>query len=65
MSYFRCYEIVDAILRGVCSMSLVKRFNRGRGFCQDFYKKIRSVCDVAKSLDFQGRRYLIFLIKLV
>tara|TARA_R110002095_G_scaffold187220_1_gene164506 strand:- start:276 stop:539 length:264 start_codon:yes stop_codon:yes gene_type:complete len=30
------------------------------GFVKTFGTQIRSVCDVAKSLDFQGRRNLIF-----
>jgi hypothetical protein len=32
----------------------------GVGFVKTFGKQIRSVCDVAKSLDFQGCRNLIF-----
>ena len=33
--------------------------NGWSGFCQDFWRKIRSVCDVVKPLGFQGNRNLI------
>lgn len=50
----------DAILRGVL-FNFSREANQWmRGFCQDFWKKIRSVCDVVKPLGFQKRRNLIF-----
>jgi len=41
-------------------ISFVQSTMDGVGFVKTFGEQIRSVCDVAKSLDFQGSRNLIF-----